>query len=114
MNPWLKRMSIPILRLALGIFLIIASWFPFHHAILKISGAEPAGHLNWIRLFISGAEGIAALLFLIPPTSRLGGYILLVVFAAAILVHALHGDFQELDLLVYAAAVLAVMAHEKS
>ena len=113
MNSWLKRMSIPILRLTLGVFLLIASWHQFHFALRAITSSAPVGHMYWIRLVISGAEGIAALLFLIPPSSRIGGYILLGVFAAAILVHALHGDFRELDLLVYAAAVLAVLAHEK-
>ena len=106
-------MSIPILRLVLGIFLFIASWLQFHHSILNIADGTSASHFNWVRLIVSGTEGVAALLFLIPPTSRIGAYILLAVFAIAIIFHALHGEFRELDLLVDAAAVLVILAHVK-
>jgi len=37
------------------------------------------------------------------------GYLLLVIFAIAIIVHALHGDYEVAALLVYAAAVFATM-----
>jgi hypothetical protein len=42
---------------------------------------------------LGGAEILAAMLFLIPPTMTVGGYSLLVIFALATLIHLLHGDY---------------------
>lgn len=47
---------------------------------------------------------------MVPRTVRLGGGVLLAVFAVAIGVHALTGEFAS-TLLVYGAAVVFVMAH---
>jgi hypothetical protein len=67
-----------------------------------------------IRPVLGGAELIAAILFLVPPSRMIGGYALLVIFAVAALVHILHGQPDVGGLVVYAAAVHAVIAAEKS
>jgi hypothetical protein len=67
-----------------------------------------------IRPVLGGAEIIAVLLFLIPPTRTIGGYALLVIFALAALVHILHGQPDIGGLVVYAAAVYTVLAAYKS
>jgi hypothetical protein len=68
--------------------------------------------LAHVRLVLSGAETIAAVLFLLPVTAAVGGYGLLAIFTLAIAIHALHGDVSGLEtLVVYGAAVLASLAH---
>jgi hypothetical protein len=74
-------------------------------AALQGHGVNPLGsHLA----IVAGAEAAAALLFLVPRTLRLGGVLLLAIFAFAVVVH---GVQHELDLLVYAAGVLFVSVH---
>jgi hypothetical protein len=68
--------------------------------------AGHAGILNWVRLILSGAEIVAAILFLLPLTLLAGGYALLAIFGLAILIHGLHGEFGGLEILVlYGVAV---------
>jgi hypothetical protein len=57
-------------------------------------------------IILALAEVLAALLFLFTKTTRIGGGILLVIFAIAMF---LHGIRSELTLLVYAAGVVLVM-----
>lgn len=66
---------------------------------------------DWVRVFLGAAEILAALLFLAPRTVIVGGYSLVVIFFLAIVVHVQHGWFDVGELLVYAAAVLAVTAY---
>jgi hypothetical protein len=67
-----------------------------------------------MRLVLSGAEILAAILFLVPFTSSLGGALLLVIFALALIIHTLHGDAPGLEtLLVYGAAVLVCLAERR-
>jgi hypothetical protein len=56
---------------------------------------------------LGGAEIVAAVLFLIPTFSRLGGYLLLLAFVFAIALHLLYRQFGVGPLLVYAAAAFA-------
>jgi len=55
-------------------------------------------------------EVVAAVLFLLSPTVVVGGWALLVIFAAAALLHFMHGQFEVGGLLVYGAAVFVVLA----
>jgi hypothetical protein len=55
-------------------------------------------------------ELIAALLFLVPRTLRVGGYSLLSVFGVAFLLHCRKGEFAS-QLVIYAVAVSFVMFH---
>jgi hypothetical protein len=59
---------------------------------------------------LGGSEALAAVLFLIPRTTRLGAVALLLIFALAFLLHALRGEVAW-PLLAYGAAVFFVRAH---
>jgi hypothetical protein len=59
------------------------------------------------------AEAIGAVLFLLPWTLRVGGWILIGVFLVAALAHVVHGQFGGVGTLAYAAAVLAVMYNRR-
>jgi uncharacterized membrane protein YphA (DoxX/SURF4 family) len=110
MNARLTRISIPLLRWTLGLVVMLESCqFVFSssaaHFIAK------AGLPSWIRPVLGGAEIIAAVLFLVPFTTRIGSYLLLVIFGLAILVHTLHGQYEVGGLVVYAMAVIVCMVH---
>ena len=66
---------------------------------------------QWIRPVLGGSEIVAVLLFLTPAASLVGGYLLLLIFAIAVVFHFLHGDVDVGGLLVYGMAVLACMTH---
>ena len=57
---------------------------------------------------LAGAEAIAAILFLIPATMKIGAWILLVIFGIAILIHGHNGELHS-TLFVYAAGVLLIL-----
>ena len=62
----------------------------------------------------AGIGSVAALLFLIPFTSLVGGYVLLVIIGLAIAIHGLHGEFAGLEILVlYGVAVFVVMTERR-
>jgi len=65
---------------------------------------------NFIRLGLAWAEIAAAILFLVPRATVVGGRFLIVVLGAAIVIHILHGWFDVGVLVVYAAAAWAVVA----
>jgi DoxX-like family len=65
----------------------------------------------WMRPALAWTEIASAILFLVPFTTLLGGYLLLVIFFLAALLHILHGEFDIGVLLVYAMAVLVSMAY---
>ena len=65
---------------------------------------------NHALLVLAIVEILAAIVFMIPQTVRLGGLVLLLVFAVAFLIHLLHGEL-DLRLLVYAAGTLFVIVH---
>jgi hypothetical protein len=67
-----------------------------------------------VRLALSGAEIVAALVFLVPVTTLVGGYALLSIFALAIAIHGLHGEFRGVEILVlYGVAVHVSLAERK-
>ena len=107
-----KDIAIIVLRLVLGL-VVLAQSFTF------LLGGESAKFLarhglpDAIRLILGSSEVVAAILFLLPPTLVVGSWFLLVVFAGAIFLHLVHGQFEVGGLLVYSAAVLVVLAfHE--
>ena len=67
-------------------------------------------HSNVALAIFASAEAIAALLFLVPVMMKWAGSALLLIFAIAIALHAVQGQFPW-TLLVYAAGVCFVMAH---
>jgi hypothetical protein len=110
MNRQLKKYSIPILRWTLG---LVVLWQSVHF-VLSASSAKhlsESGMPQWIRPALGGSEIVAALLFLTPAVSWLGGYSLLIIFAIAMVLHLLHGDADVGGLILYCAAVLVCLSH---
>jgi len=71
-----------------------------------------AGMPQWLRPALAWSEVAATILFLVPFTVIAGGYILLMIFAIAALLHLLHGEFAIGALIVYGVAVIAVIAFQ--
>ena len=108
MNTEMRRLAIPGLRWALGFVVILESLRLALDATAARHFAN-AGMPQWLRPALAWPEIAAAILFLVPMTTMLGGYLLLAVFFAAVAVHFLHGEFQVGALVVYAMAVLVCM-----
>ena len=95
--------ALRILQWVLGLVILAESVrFAFSpgaaHAFAK------TGLPDFIRLALAWAEIAAAILFLVPRATVAGGWFLIVVLAAAIVLHLLHGWFDVGALVVYAAA----------
>jgi hypothetical protein len=109
MNAPLKRFALPALRWVLGL-VVVAQSLEF---IFSASTARHLAHMGlplWLRPVLGGIEVAAAVLFLIPRSAVLGGYLLLTIFAFAIAIHVLHGQYAVDTLIVYFMAVLACLA----
>jgi hypothetical protein len=103
------RNSFGLLRFVLGLVLFLES------AALVIQQFHPGprSHTFYVLLVLGGVEAIAAAIFLF--AESIGGPILLATFAAAFVLHLLHGQFGPLGgLLIYAAGVFAVMQEKKA
>jgi hypothetical protein len=112
MKPQVKRLATPLLHWSVGLVVLWQSYQTFHLAYSKLHVPGHSGALAGVRLVLSGSEIIAAILFLVPLTTVVGGYLLLAIFALAIIIHTLHGDFSGMEtLIVYGAGVLASMAY---
>jgi hypothetical protein len=73
-----------------------------------------AGMPLWMRPALAWTEIAAAILFLVPFTTLLGGYLLLVIFFLAAMLHILHSEFDVGVLLVYAMAVLVTLVYRSN
>lgn len=110
-----SRLAVQGLRWVLG---IVVLWQSFLFLRATIAGVQAAGpgqigaHL-WIRLVLASVEIVATVMFLAPVVNLAGSYLLLVVFAFAMLFHALQGQFNVGPLPVYVMAVLVWMAHRR-
>jgi hypothetical protein len=109
MNTRLKNISLPLLRWTLGLVVILQSG-RFMFSASAAHFLAKAGLPAWVRAALGGAELLAAILFLVPFTTLAGGYLLLVIFALAAIVHILHGQFGVESLVLYASVVLACRA----
>jgi len=99
------KISLRLLQIVLGVVLFLYS------AELVIEQLHAAHHsLAFVALLILGSvEAVAALVFLF--AASMGGRVLLMTFAVAALIHILHGQAGHVGvLLIYAAAVTAVMS----
>lgn len=96
-----------IFHATLGIVVFVASVTTLLRALGWQGGGAP--HPHHLAL-LAGIEALGALLFLVPPTVRAGGVLLLATFALAIAVHFLRGEFPA-QLFVYAAGTALVMVH---
>jgi hypothetical protein len=90
----------------LGIVVLVESVRTMLHAV-GVSGGHP---MNLGLAVFAGVEAGAAVLFLLPATTRLGAAVLVVVFVIALGLHLLEGQWQS-PLLVYAAGAAFVMRH---
>jgi DoxX-like family len=104
MNPQLK-LAILGLRWILGLVILFESAY-FALSPAAAAHFAKAGFPVWLRPVLGGSEAIAALLLLLPVTSLVGGYALLVILAVAVGIHFLHGQFNVGSLIVYAAAAI--------
>jgi hypothetical protein len=91
-----------VLWIATGAALLIGS----ADTVAQALGARPNPHLA----LLGAAEAVAALLFLVPRTTRTGAVGLVATIGVAFAVHAALGQFRG-DLLVYAAAAAFVGVH---
>jgi len=113
MNARLAKSSIPLLRWTVGLVVLLESC----RFVFSTSAAHflaKAGLPAWIRPVLGGAEIVAVVLFLVPLTAIIGGYLLLVIFVLATLLHILHGQYDVGSLIVYAVALLVCLAHTES
>lgn len=110
MSTQLRERAVEGLRWTLGLVVLLESC----RLVFVTSQAHAfstSGLPGWILLVLGGSEIVAAVLFLVPFTSILGGYLLLAVFFAAAAVHVLHGQVDVGMLVVYSVAVVVCMAH---
>ncbi len=112
MTPNHRPAALCVLQWALGMVILAESaHFAFSaeaaHAFAKT--VLP----GFLRPALAWTEIAAAILFLVPCASVIGGRFLIVVLGLTIVLHLLHGWFEVGALLVYAAAAWAVIA-EKS
>ena len=105
--------AICILYWSVGLVILIESCL-FVFSASRAHAFAKSGMPQLVRPVLGGTEIIAVLLFLIPLARTIGGYALLVIFAAAALIHVLHGQTDIGGLVLYAAAVYTVIAAYKS
>ena len=113
MNQQIKKLSVSGLQWTLGLVVLLES---VHFTLSASAGHQFAktGLPQWIRPALGGSEVVAALLFLVPAASSVGGYLLLFIFAIAIGIHFLHGQFDVGGLVVYGMAVIVCLTHRKN
>src|SRR5262245_58154818 len=94
--------SFLLLWMVTGAVLLVGSV----RTVVEGAGSHPNPHL----VLLGGVEALAALLFVVPRTMRLGAIGLLVTIGIAFVVHTVMGQFRG-DLLLYAATVVFVSVH---
>ena len=116
MTRWTTRRAIEALRWVLGVVVLWASCRFLWSMIVTLQDIPHSGHVGphvWILLGLASVEIVAAIMFLAPVVNVAGSYLLLTVFACAILIHVLQGQFDIGFLLVYAMAVTVWLAHSR-
>ena len=109
----LRRFAIPGLRYTMGVVVLLESV----HFALSPSTAHQLTRMGlppWIGPALGGTEALAALIFLPPGISMVGGYALLFVLAVAAAIHLIHGELDVGGLAVYAMAVIVCIAHHNT
>ena len=100
---WIRRTFVTF-HVTLAVVVFIESVLAVIHALHSTTQS----HLGTILPYFAGLEAVAALMLLIPWTLRIGGGLLLAIFAAALVVH---GPADQMALFVYAAGVIFLMVH---
>jgi len=101
------RRAFILFHLILAIVIFIESVMTVVHSL----HSPVDSHLDMILPWFAGLEALAAVLLIIPRTLKIGGWILLVTFAAAIIVH---GPLHQMPLFAYGAGVIFVMVHGRA
>ena len=110
MREHLSTIAVPGLRFSLGLVVLLQSI----HFALSPSAAHhfaQTGLPQWVKLTLAWSEAAAAILFLLPITTLVGGSALVLIFAIAVALHFQFGDFQIGGLIVYAMAVLVCVSY---
>jgi hypothetical protein len=112
MKELLSTIAVPALRLAVGVVVLLES---VHFALSPAAAHHfvQTGSPQWIRPALAWSEAVAALLFLVPITTVIGGSALVVIFAIAIAIHLQAGDLGIGGLIVYSMAVIVCVAHRE-
>jgi hypothetical protein len=103
-------MSDHMLRRSFVSFHCVLAAVVFLQSIVTVLHTVSAGRSGHWLVWFAGAEAVAAVLFLVPATMRVGAIFLLLIFSVAIVLHGLQGELH-LSLVVYIAGVVLVMAH---
>lgn len=101
-----ERRALVVFHLVLGLGLMLEAVRNLVHAVGEILNHAGANHVH--LAIVSGLQAVAALLFLIARTQRMGGIVLLVFFVGGWLMQAVRGQWG-VELLIYAAGVWLVM-----
>ena len=100
------KWGLTILRLTLGIVILIeAVMFVLPSAAHEFARTHMPG---FVRMILGWGEIVGCILLLIPRTAIRGAWVLFAVFVMAILVHLLHGQYGIGNVVIYAAAALAI------
>ena len=105
-NTLQNQVAAQLLRWTVGLVVLWES-YQFASSAAAQRHPLPLGLPQWAAPALGGAEILAAILFLVPKLDRIGGYSLLAIFAVAVGLHVLHGQFEIGPLFVYGAAVWA-------
>jgi hypothetical protein len=111
MTPAPLSRALALLRIVLAVVIVWLSFptaFPSDPTALE----RHAGLGVFLRL-LAGAEILGALMLLVPAMVRFGAPALVGVFAVAMGVHLLHGEYRVGPLLIYAAATLVVLVADR-
>lgn len=109
MNSGRLPVALRILQWVVGL-LILEESLRFALSPAAAHAFAQTGLPGFIRHALAWAEIAAAILFLIPRATVVGGWFLIVVLASAIVLHLLHGWYDVGALVLYAAATWAVVA----
>jgi uncharacterized membrane protein YphA (DoxX/SURF4 family) len=106
MSPVRSKLGLTILQWALGVVILIeAVLFVMPSAAHDFARTHMPG---FVRLVLGFGEIAGCVLLLIPGTAIRGAWLLVAVFVMAILIHLLHGMYGIGNLVIYAAAALAI------
>ena len=101
-----SKCGLTVLRFALAIVILIEA------VMFVLPGAAHAftrTHMpGFVRLVLGFGEIVGCILLLIPATVARGAWLLLAILAMAIVLHLLHGLYGIGNLVVYAAAAVAI------
>jgi hypothetical protein len=108
------RVALVVLQWVLGLVILEESAkFAFSTSAARAFAAT--GMPNFVHIGLAWSEMVAAVIFLIPralipKATIVGGWLLLIILAFAVVAHLLHGWFDVGVLVLYAAAAWAVMS----